>query len=440
MTDDHAIRQKMRADWDQRAREDARYYVAFGRRGQNQEEFLATAGEALHAIRIELGRFGSRQPASLEALEIGCGPGRLLLPLSRTFGRVVGVDVSPEMIERARRNLEEISNARAELNSGADLGEFPAESFDFCYSHAVFQHVPSRQVMLEYLREAWRVLRPGGVLKCQLNGAPDPPDRSPDTWSGVRFRAGELRAFCHAHDFQLLSLAGAETQNLWIVARKRPSGWAGGLRPVPGARLVGISNSWSADRVVPAAGRYASASLWVEGLTGDADLNNLEVEIAGRRQPPCYVGEQLDRGPVQVNVFLPAGTPTGPALTRLWMLGEPISNHARLRVIPPPPRVPRLLGASDGINLLSGPRIETRTVRLEAEEVGCASADALAGDLRIEIDGEELDALEICPVDPLAERYAASAKVPPRILAGPHQLGVHLRGRLLARLSVEIAE
>ena len=40
----------MRADWNQRAREDAHYYVAFGGRDQDEAEFLATAADVLAVI------------------------------------------------------------------------------------------------------------------------------------------------------------------------------------------------------------------------------------------------------------------------------------------------------------------------------------------------------------------------------------------------------
>jgi hypothetical protein len=86
-----AVRQRMRHDWDWRAREDALFYVAFGRRGQTREEFLATGADVLHNLGSELRRFPPGTDfRRMTALEIGCGPGRLMLPLSETFGRIQG--------------------------------------------------------------------------------------------------------------------------------------------------------------------------------------------------------------------------------------------------------------------------------------------------------------------------------------------------------------
>ena len=56
----------MRRDWNERAREDAHFYVAFGRREQDDDEFFATAEEVVHGLEWELRRFaGARESPSL---------------------------------------------------------------------------------------------------------------------------------------------------------------------------------------------------------------------------------------------------------------------------------------------------------------------------------------------------------------------------------------
>ena len=65
--DNTEVLARMRADWNQRAGEDANYYVAFGRRSQDTDEFFASgSGVVLHLER-ELPRLQSREAA----LEIG---------------------------------------------------------------------------------------------------------------------------------------------------------------------------------------------------------------------------------------------------------------------------------------------------------------------------------------------------------------------------------
>src|SRR6266498_605038 len=99
--DDSPSLERMRADWNARAEEDANYYVAFGRRSQEEDEFFSTAADVVRSLEREL----KRLPARDRALEIGCRPGRLMLPLSRHFRRIDGVDFSDEMIRLARERL-----------------------------------------------------------------------------------------------------------------------------------------------------------------------------------------------------------------------------------------------------------------------------------------------------------------------------------------------
>src|SRR3954453_19440310 len=101
-TIDPSIRERMQREWNERAREDAHFYVAFGRRDQDPEEFFATADEVVKGLDWELRPFPKNaNRRAWRALEIGCGPGRLLRPMSKRFGAIHGIDVSDEMIARA---------------------------------------------------------------------------------------------------------------------------------------------------------------------------------------------------------------------------------------------------------------------------------------------------------------------------------------------------
>src|SRR3954453_4034284 len=122
---DPNVTERMRRDWNDRAREDAHFYVAFGRRAQDPEEFFDTAKEVVQGLDWELRRLPPRSNRrSWRALEIGCGPGRLLRPMSRRFGEIHGIDVSDEMIGRAAANLRGIPHAHVHQTSGADLAPF----------------------------------------------------------------------------------------------------------------------------------------------------------------------------------------------------------------------------------------------------------------------------------------------------------------------------
>src|SRR5580700_5019834 len=244
--DDPETLARMREDWNARAGEDANYYVAFGRREQEEEEFFSTGADVVRDLESQLPRLRGKSAA----LEIGCGPGRLMRPMSRHFAEIHGVDVSDEMVRLARERLRDTPNAHPHHGSGAGLELFADNSFDFVYSYAVFQHIPSRDVVFHYLREAHRVLRPGGVLRCQLNGLPAQA-RAYDTWSGVRIAPGEIAQFARGQGFHLLALEQIWTQYMWITCRKR-----GKVAPPAGAarRIRHITNAITGAAAAPVAG------------------------------------------------------------------------------------------------------------------------------------------------------------------------------------------
>jgi 2-polyprenyl-3-methyl-5-hydroxy-6-metoxy-1,4-benzoquinol methylase len=92
--------EKMRQDWDKRARENARYYVHTGQEQWSDEDYFRS-GE-INVEREILTDMGNvcqgMDPAQMRVLEIGCGTGRITRALARQFGEVYGVDISGEMI------------------------------------------------------------------------------------------------------------------------------------------------------------------------------------------------------------------------------------------------------------------------------------------------------------------------------------------------------
>ena len=104
----------------------------------------------------------------MNVLEFGCGTGRLLRALAESHEptRVYGVDVSPTMIEHARRYLPAGTNLTVTGDDGAL--PFPDAHFDRIYSYAVFQHIASEAIVRKSLREIGRILKPGGHVKLNI--------------------------------------------------------------------------------------------------------------------------------------------------------------------------------------------------------------------------------------------------------------------------------
>lgn len=429
--DDKKVLDRMRADWNERAGEDAYYYVAFGRREQDDEEFFATGKEIVTALEMELKRLPGRDAA----LEIGCGPGRLLRPMSRHFGEIHGVDVSDEMIRMAGERLRNTPNAHPHHSSGADLAQFPDEKFDFVYSYAVFQHIPDRDVVLQYLREARRVLKTGGILRCQINGLP-PHAWQYDTWSGVRFAPHEIRQFAAAEDFQLLALEQIWTQYMWITLRKRPAGWTASLKGrtvEAAARIRNVGNASTGEAVAPASGLFASLGVFVRGLPEECDINHLALTADGAACRLTYIGEPEADAAVQVNGTLPEGLRTGIVPIELQWLGRPVCPPAWIRIVPPGPPTPRIMELTDAINLVSGNRISTGMVKITMREV------TRPDEFRATVSGAGTAPPEYFCVDPILQKFEFNFRLPAGLPKGAHEVRARLGRREFAPLAIEVA-
>jgi SAM-dependent methyltransferase len=428
--DDPQVLDRMRDDWNSRAGEDANYYVAFGRRDQDEDEFFASAASVVRTLEWELPRLSGRDAA----LEIGCGPGRLMRPLSRHFTEIHGVDVSDAMIALARQRLRHTPNAFPHHSSGSDLSLFPDEKFDFVYSYAVFQHIPSREVVFQYLREARRVLKNGGILRCQINGLP-PAAKQYDTWNGVRIAPGEITKFAIESDFQLLVLQMIETQYMWVTLRKRPPGWTkslAGRRIESGAAIRNVSNALTGEAVAPSSGPMAALSLWIEKLPDECDLNHLTVAVDGVQGRPEYIGVPAIDTVQQINVWLHDGTRTGMLPVDVQWLGQTLCPTAWVRIIPPGPSVPLLTTVTDGVNLLLDHRTTSGSVKVSLVEV----ADPAV--FRATVDGSDVLEIDSFCTDPTNRCYEFNFRLPTGATPGPHELRVALGKRAFQPTSIEV--
>jgi SAM-dependent methyltransferase len=105
------------------------------------------------------------------ALDFGSGVGRLTRALAGRFDRAVGVDISQTMVDNATRFNEDVPNVSFQVNARPDLSVFEDASFDMVNTRIVLQHLPDREMILGYVAEFLRVLRPGGLLVFQLPSA-----------------------------------------------------------------------------------------------------------------------------------------------------------------------------------------------------------------------------------------------------------------------------
>ena len=424
-----SVTDRMRADWNERARLDAHFFVAFGGRDQTEEEFLATAGDVLRSVESQLKRLPAKaNRRAWRALEIGCGPGRLMKPLSRHFGEIHGVDVADEMIHLGRKRLSDISHAHFHVTDGGTLPQFADESFEFIYSYAVFQHIPTRELVLSYMREIRRLLKPGGVFHGQFNGLRQSSDAA-DTWSGVSFTAEDIHNFTRENGLQLLNLDGEYTQYMWTTWRKpalaapQPKD----LTPV----IRRITNAYTGDSLISQRGRKAALAIWITDLPPDADLNNIEILIEGAPGVPTFIGPADSQNLQQVNAWLPDGVRTGLVPVELRMNGQPVCPMAIARVIPPGPLVPRIVSVTDGVNLVLQNATNTGLVKVQIEEV--IEPDAVTA-----LIDDEAVPVQISRIDPRPPRHNLDIQMPPGMAKGQHTLKIRIGPRRFLSANVAL--
>jgi SAM-dependent methyltransferase len=106
----------------------------------------------------------ARQMAQIrmdDALDFGCGVGRLVQPLLGKYRRVAGVDIAPRMLEIARENCGEPD--RLTLVNSLDALEADGRQFDLVHSYIVLQHIKPG-TGLQIMEQMIRLTRPGGVV------------------------------------------------------------------------------------------------------------------------------------------------------------------------------------------------------------------------------------------------------------------------------------
>ncbi len=178
--------------WDARAKEDAFFFVDNQLRYGDPDLERFWAG-GVEVVEKALEFTGATIAPDDEIVEIGCGVGRLTRPLAERGASVRAIDVSAEMLERARELNPELENVEWIQGDGESLSGVEDASADACFSWVVFQHIPDPEVTLGYVREMGRILRPGGWAIFQISDAPGVHERRPASTrvkDAIRSRAG----------------------------------------------------------------------------------------------------------------------------------------------------------------------------------------------------------------------------------------------------------
>jgi arsenite methyltransferase len=122
-------------------------------------------------------------------LDLGCGAGTDLLiaaQMAGPSGRAIGIDITPSMVERARRSAAEMGLDNVEVQEGLiEQLPLPDQSVDVVISNGVIDLVPDKDAVFSEIK---RVLKPGGRLQVAdvviHREVSDEAKRDIDLWTG----------------------------------------------------------------------------------------------------------------------------------------------------------------------------------------------------------------------------------------------------------------
>jgi len=185
--------------WSNLGLQNPEHYTCSEQKSFSKEEFKAIGLRDYQDLIVNDNELWKMIPGRKRVLEIGCGIGRITEFFIEKFEQIFGVDIAKTMIENAKKR---ILNPRYHfLETDGKTLPFPDKMFDLVFSHAVFHHMPSREIIEANFREVLRVLVPNGLFKVQLRSTPT----SKLNWFyGVSFSRQQAEALAEKIGFDVI--------------------------------------------------------------------------------------------------------------------------------------------------------------------------------------------------------------------------------------------
>jgi SAM-dependent methyltransferase len=224
--DPRELARRLAERWEERARSPHRDLFVASHQGWDDP--AAWRAQAELDARNMLHRVDERVLSSYHLLDVGCGVGRLAHPLAARAATYTGIDISPSMVDEARRRCAPLANARFFTCDGLSVPpEARDRRYDLALAMAVFIHCPPA-VSAALVRSVYGVLAPGGQLRFQFRADLDDPEglvSLPEAQAAAAAQAGP------AADEHQLGLTRDDDYSSHVFGYAELGGFLAGLTP-----------------------------------------------------------------------------------------------------------------------------------------------------------------------------------------------------------------
>jgi len=206
----------MKKLWDNLAKKNSKYYINSDKgKGITEDEFKMSGFNDYHTFIISDNFIWKNRPLwkDFTVLDLGCGIGRITENMVDDFRKVIGIDISSEMIRQAK---ERVKGAEFIETDGYTI-PLKDNYVDFVFSYLVFQHFKERKMVEANFKEVYRVLKPGGLFKVRIRSDKVDVDR---WWGGVEYTEQSIGKLIKETGFKLLKTETVGTYGFWLWLEK----------------------------------------------------------------------------------------------------------------------------------------------------------------------------------------------------------------------------
>lgn len=204
---------KQKKLWQILAKTNPLYYICSDKGKRITEEEFRQTGKEDYKRHILDDKLISKKET---IIDLGCGIGRMTEFMAKDFDKVVGIDISKEMIKQGRERMESLHNVFLMETDGENI-PLASSSIKTVFSYLVFQHVKTKEMVKSNFDEVYRILKPKGLFKVRLRT--DEVDKS-KWWGGVNYSLEEAIALSRDSGFRVLKLELVDYYGIWLWLEK----------------------------------------------------------------------------------------------------------------------------------------------------------------------------------------------------------------------------